>query len=160
MKGLFMDLSLKCPAFCVAEVVAGKLKIHHLSHIVTDKNKTHPYRLFQIYKHMEKILEEHPDIEVMVREKAFAHYTRETQAIFKVIGVSDVFAKKHGFDTVVEIAPTTVKKLVTGNGRSTKADVATALSTNFDINIDFKTDDESDAVAVAIAYFKQEKVLP
>lgn len=160
MKGLFMDLSLKCPAFCVAEVVAGKLKIHHLSHVATNKNKPHPYRLFQIYRHMEKILEEHPDIEVMVREKAFSRFKRETQALFKVVGISDIFAIKHGFDTVIEIAPTTIKKLITGNGRSTKVDVATTLSTNFDINIEFKTDDESDAVAVAIAYFKQEKLLP
>lgn len=160
MKILAMDLSLSCPAFAVLSVNKhGIVDVEHLSHLKTNTKKGHGYRLFQIYKHMRNILKEHGDIEELVRERGFSRFPSVTQALFKVVGISDLCAVNNGFDTVHEVTPTTVKKVVTGRGKAPKEDVATAVSTYISTNINFKTDDESDAVAVGVTYLKQKKAL-
>ncbi len=160
MKILAMDLSLSCPAFCVAEARDRVLLVHHLSHIKTNAKKSRGYRLFQIYNHMKEILEEHPDITEVVREKGFSKFPSVTQTLFQVVGISTICAFKHGGHEVIhEIPPTTVKKLVTGSGKSTKDKVADMAKELYGLEIQFKTDDESDAVGVAIAFFLQKKAL-
>lgn len=73
--------------------------------------------------------------------------------ISEVVGVIDYIAWKHQneFD---EIYPVTVKKLVTGNGRADKKQVAEALP-DYIGNLKYKNDDESDAAAVAVAWLIQ-----
>jgi crossover junction endodeoxyribonuclease RuvC len=159
MKLLAMDLSLSCPAFAVLTVDKGVPKVVHLSHVKTNTKKTHGYRLFEIYNHMKAIYEEHPDIDEVVREKGFSRFPSVTQTLFKVVGISDACAYKHGFDTVHEIPPTTVKKLISGSGKGTKDDVASCVSIYLGTNINFKTDDESDAVAVGLSHLIKKKAL-
>ena len=156
---LSQDLSLSSPAFAVLEVTDGKVKILHLSHLKTNAKQKHGYRLLQIYNHMKDIYLEFPNIDYVVREKGFSRFHATTQALFKVVGVSDITAHIYNHKTVYEISPTTVKKVITGNGKASKDEVAEGVNTYLGTNIDFKTDDESDAVAVGIAYMKQKKVL-
>lgn len=159
MKILAMDLSLSCPAFAVLEVIDGKVKILHLSHLKTNTKKEHGYRLLQIYNHLKQIFEEHNDLDEIVREKGFSRFPKVTQSLFKVVGISDVIAYINKFDTIHEIAPTSVKKAITGNGKASKDDVAESVNTYLGTNIDFKTDDESDSVAIGIAFLKKKGVL-
>lgn len=162
MKVLAMDLSLNCPAFAVLTLAPDnpeKVEVKHLSHLKTNTKKTHGYRLYQIYNHMKEIFKEHPDITVVVRERGFSRFPSVTQALFKVVGISDICCFIHKHDTVNEITPTTIKKAITGNGKASKDDVATKVSTYISTDINFSTDDESDAVAVGVTYLKQKKVL-
>ncbi len=159
MKILAMDLSLSSPAFGVLEVVEGEVVIHHLSHLKTNTKKSHGYRLLQIYNCIKKIYTEFPDIDEVVREKGFSKFPSVTQALFKVVGISDIVSYSYGFEKIHELAPTTVKKAITGNGKASKDDVAEGVNTYLGTNIKFKTDDESDVVAVGIAHFKKKKVL-
>lgn len=159
MKVLAMDLSLSCPAFCVAEENDGALNVLHLSHIKTNAKKSRGYRLFEIYNHMKEIYEEHPDLDAVVREKGFSRFPATTQTLFQVVGISTICAFKYGFEEIHEIPPTTVKKLVGGSGKSTKQDVADMIQMMYGLDIEFKTDDESDALGVAIAYFIKQKAL-
>ncbi|MBE7156308.1 crossover junction endodeoxyribonuclease RuvC, partial [Bacillus paranthracis] len=55
-------------------------------------------------------------------------------------------------EDVVEMSPTTVKKHVTGNGKASKESVADSVRGYFREKLVFATDDESDAIAVALAY--------
>ena len=99
-----------------------------------------------------------PNIDVFVREKAFSRFARETQTLNKVVGISDLIAWKQSHAEFHEIAPTTIKKLLTGSGRSEKDVVAAALERYLGYQI-YKTDDESDAAAVGVAWLIQEKLL-
>lgn len=65
--------------------------------------------------------------DILVREKAFYRFARESQAIYKMVGMADMAAWVSGNRIFYEIAPTTVKKLITGNGKAGKAEVAAAL---------------------------------
>ena len=91
------------------------------------------------------------DVAVFVREKGFSRFPHETQALFKVVGVADLAAWRTSKTEFVEIAPTTVKKLLAGSGKATKEEVATALETYVG-NHKYEVDDESDALAVGIAW--------
>lgn len=156
---LAMDLSLSCPAFAVLEANAGRVDVLHLSHIKTDAKKSRGYRLFQIYNHMKAIYEKYPEIRYVVREKGFSKFPSVTQTLFQVVGISTVCAYNYGHDDIAEIAPTSVKKAVTGNGKASKEQVAQALLDKFGLNLVFGTNDESDAVGVGIAFLKQKKAL-
>jgi crossover junction endodeoxyribonuclease RuvC len=159
MKILAMDLSLSCPAFAVLTVEKGVPEVVHLSHIKTNAKKSHGYRLFQIYNHMRDIYKEHPDIDVVAREKGFSRFPAVTQSLFKVVGISDICAVINGHDLIHEYAPTTVKKTISGTGKGSKEDVARCLALYVGTDIDYKTDDESDAVAVGLTHLIKKKAL-
>ena len=57
-----------------------------------------------------------------------------------------------------EIAPTTVKKLLTGSGKASKEEVAEALESYVDCQT-YESDDESDALAVGIAWLILNKMI-
>lgn len=91
------------------------------------------------------------DVAVFVREKGFSRFPHETQAIFKVVGVADLAAWTTCRTEFVEIAPTTVKKLLTGSGKASKEEVAAALKKQIGRQ-DYATNDESDALAVGVSW--------
>ena len=57
--------------------------------------------------------------------------------------------------TYSELSPTTVKKLLTGSGKASKTEVAMALERYVGTQ-QYETDDESDAVAVGLAWLIQQ----
>ena len=69
----------------------------------------------------------------------------------KVVGVSDLYAWGFGQRIFQEIDPKTVKKLITGDGLAEKQTVADALEKYVGLQ-EYRVDDQSDAVAVGIAW--------
>jgi len=61
-----------------------------------------------------------------VREKGFSRFPHETQALSKVVGISDLATWQKCRAVYEEIAPAAVKKQLTGNGRASKEEVAAA----------------------------------
>ena len=97
-------------------------------------------------------------VAVFVREKGFSRFPHETQALFKVVGVADLAAWKKCHTEFVEIAPTTVKKLLTGSGKASKEEVAAALESYVGEQT-YGSDDESDALAVGMAWLMLNKMI-
>ncbi len=93
-----------------------------------------------------------------MRERAFSRFPRETQALSKVVGIADLVAWQQSCAAFYEIAPTTVKKLLAGSGKAEKEAVALALECYLGYQM-YRTDDESDAAAVGIAWLLQKKLL-
>ena len=122
MKILAADLSLRCPGFALIGYENGRASIVKLCHIDSRSRKCcHGAILSEIAEKLNELIAQ---ADVFIREKGFSRFPHETQALYKVIGVSDLVlwnAKREAFQ---EIAPTTVKKLLTGNGKATKAEVA------------------------------------
>lgn len=92
--------------------------------------------------------------QILLRERGFFKHAAETQVLSKVIGVADLYAWAHGGKTFEEIAPKSIKKSVTGNSCATKEQVAEALE-SYVGKQKYACDDESDAVAVGIAWLIQ-----
>lgn len=154
---LSMDLSLNGSAFAVGKVVGGALYIEELT---TVDNKTRKYANLTHGEKLKRIGEEligllaRYDITEIVRERGFSRHNKSTQALYKVHGVVDYVLEQYGYrDTEPAIPATTVKKLVTGSGKASKEEVMRALE-QYVGRQEYSSDDESDAVAVAVALRK------
>ena len=93
-------------------------------------------------------------MDVFVRERGFVRHNTGSQVLSKVVGVTDLAlwqAKRAVFD---EISPATVKKLLTGTGVASKEQVAEALE-RYVGQFQYANDDQSDSVAVGIAWLIQ-----
>ncbi|MCS0827439.1 crossover junction endodeoxyribonuclease RuvC [Cytobacillus firmus] len=160
---LGMDLSLACPAFCVARVVLGKVEILHLSHITTNSKKGFGYRLFQIHNHVTEILKSYPITDV-VKERGFAQFNGTTAKLRGVDAVVNLAVYQQlGIEEYPEIAPTTIKKYLTGNGRGEKEDVLNNIGRFLYQPVTLSHTkakyDEADSIGVVISYAIQKKLL-
>ena len=146
---LALDLSLKCSGYSILETNNNEIKIITSGVIETSSKETTGERLRKIENLLECLLSTH-NIDVVVREKGFTRHNIATQQIFKVVGVVECICSKFGFN-VEEIAPTTVKKYVGGSGKASKEEVEAGLEKLVGKR-EYKTNDESDAVAVGATY--------
>ncbi|HID0815749.1 TPA: crossover junction endodeoxyribonuclease RuvC [Clostridium botulinum] len=157
---LAMDLSLSLPAYAIIDIVKGKALVREIRHTDNKSGKlpklSHAERLDRIAKDIVKIFADYPDIDAVVREKGFSRYANTTQILFRVVGVSDLKVfEASGITNIDEIAPTSVKRLVAGDGKASKQEVEEGVRehlVDLQKNIEFFSDDESDAVAVGIAW--------
>jgi crossover junction endodeoxyribonuclease RuvC len=152
---LAIDSSLSCPAFAVLEfnLTERAVKVLEVTHIKTSSKKSTGYRLFQIHNHAEKLLERY-EFDAVIFEKGFNKFAVATQQIQRTVGMLLFTLYSKSIEDIEEIAPTSVKKLVTGDGKATKEKLAEHLIYYVGV-IKYKTDDESDAVGVGIAYGKK-----
>jgi len=86
--------------------------------------------------------------EVLILESYFPQRQRGATIIPELRGVIKLAAYQAGID-VVEVPPGTVKKCVTGYGRSTKDEVRKAINDRYGLSI--KSEDQCDAVATGLA---------
>lgn len=94
----------------------------------------------------------------LVREEALVAIQgpagHSTPMLSKVVGVSDLVAWNLRGQVFDEIHPRTIKKLVANKQDATKEEVAAALP-QFVGEQEYECDDESDAVAVGVAWLIQ-----
>ena len=74
-------------------------------------------------------------------------------------GVAIAAAMRHGLE-VTEYSPKKVKQSVTGNGNASKEQVSKMLQRLLNFKDDPKYFDASDALAVAVCHYFQEKAIP
>lgn len=157
---LALDLSLTSSGIAIlATTPEGQPIILEATHVPTLAKHSHGHRLWQIYDEIERYFKAY-EPEHVVREKGFSRFPAVTQALFKVVGCSDLVAHKYGH-TVAEIPPTKVKKALSGSGKASKDEVAAEVTRILRIEDPeyFATDDESDAAAVGITYLRQKGVI-
>lgn len=160
------DLSLRQPGFAVLELASnGRMRVLETS-ICKNKNKkgTHGDLLGSIANKMRSQVQIIPQgaCVTFVRERAFSRFPLETQTLNKVVGVADYLLAREfsPLKWIVqpedwqELAPKSIKAIIAGSGNATKDDVQDALK-DFVGVYDFKTTDESDAVAAGVAYLIQ-----
>ena len=165
-----LDLSLSSPGFAILAVTPEGLPIVlETSHVKTKASKSHGYRLGEISEEIDRYITTYQP-EHIVREKGFSRFAATTQALFKVVGVSDLYAHMRMGKVISEIPVTTVKKAVTGSGKADKTEVADAVFRILQIENtdDYHTtvggkpslnDDVTDAMAVGLAYMYDHKLI-
>lgn len=153
------DLSMRCPGFCLIKYHEATRSIELLekdicSHrSVRENNKPHGDILSDIGTMFGEFLKR-KGIAVVVKERTISRFAQDTLVLGKVTGVAEMILWVVAQTEFQELAPMTIKKLVAGNGRASKEEVAEAID-NYCSHTQFQTDDESDAVAVAIAWLIQ-----
>lgn len=154
---LAVDASLNRPGFAVVEIKDGKSELI-LTTVVDNSHppsKKHPKKttaekIQEISACFHTLIKNYkPD--VIVRERGFSRHANTTQLLFRVIGALDLVAINNANMEIVEIPPKEIKLTMTGSGTADKTLVATSLS-YYVGERHYITDDESDAVAVALTY--------
>lgn len=139
----------------VLEVKGGKIQVLATKLVDNKKIKCFGEKLALIEKALiELIINYEPD--VICREKGFTRFAGTTQKLFKVVGVSDLTAYHRGYtEELPEYSPTTVKKHLACSGKAEKEEVERAVReflVDWQKEIQFETNDISDAVAVGITH--------
>ena len=162
MKLLALDLSLSSTGYAVIHWEDGCATVLEVGHI-DNKRKgrmkwSHGKRLMNIYEELSFVINSYPDIELVVREKGVSRFNRSTQVLFRVVGVVDLLLEEYGLQPSKEITISETKKVITGDGKAEKETVATAVQQYLAEKVNFTNDDESDAVAVGVAYCIKEEL--
>jgi len=159
---LAFDPSLNGTGYAVLDVSRKKPKLVEKG-TVQGRNKTwgdedtHPVKLSLIIaKVAELVAKYRPAHQKVFLEKGFSNkFINATQIIFKARGALE--SQLVGFE-IVEIAPTSVKKILSEHGHASKNSVAECVADFLGIDysefLDEKgklKEDESDATAVAVA---------
>lgn len=158
---LALDLSLSQPGFAVLAITEdGEPLILEKSFVKTRQAAKHGEKLTQIQAEIRRYFDVY-NPEHVVREKSFSRFAASTQAIYKVNGICDLTAYEYEHKAIDEIAATSVKKLVTGNGKASKECVMASVMKRLQIEQAdyFANDDESDSVAVGLAYYIREGLI-
>lgn len=161
IKILGCDLSLTGSAFSILTVEKGII-VHVETYFVDNsKNAKAGYgiRLKNIKDNLNKLLDKAGYIDYVAIEKGFTRFNNVTQALFRVVGVVELTLAEKGFKKVEFLSPTSVKKDITGDGKATKEEVKASVQKYLLKKIDFKTLDESDAVAVGISFGLKRKLI-
>jgi len=157
---LCCDLSLNRPGFAVLsyDTETGKASVLETSYINNHQIKPVPEKLMDVSREIYRYVYAYDDL-IPVREKGFVRYQNETIALAKVAGVADITVWNALHKEFYEMAPVMIKKVVTNNARASKEEVAEALK-DYVGEREYAVDDESDAVAVGIAWLIRAGKLP
>ena len=126
----------------------------HITSIKTNAKDEYSDRLHMQREYMKDLIDRYPPYEVAI-EKGFTAHNVSTQVIYRIHGVAqELFHECPQF----YYAPTTVKKLISGNGRSSKEVVQASILKRYPA-IEFDNEDQSDAVGVACSHLIKEHKL-
>lgn len=114
-----------------------------------------------IEDHMSSIFDRYKDKKlILVKEEVFTTRSNINTGltIAKVHGIADLVAARHGYPDFHQLGTTAIKRILTGDGKAEKDMVAEATMRYVGPH-EYGSDDESDAVAVGLAWLIEEKLL-
>lgn len=151
---LAFDTSMARPGVAVVEVIRGKPKVVDVSHVKTDAKQPHGLRADIIEAWAVMFIAKHgAKFDVIVREDFQGRSSRQNHPVFSAWGAVDQALNKFGLSfTTPAISQSDVKKTVVGKGKAEKDEVAEAVRKWTGYTGEFAVDDESDAVAIALAW--------
>lgn len=146
--------SLKNLGIAIIEIEKDNIKIiDHFTHVFKSNLENKEQRLVETKKIITKLIKKY-NINMVLMElslgfgKAFVR-----SQIIEITGVIKLIACEKKI-CVKEIAPTRIKKLVTGSGKAKKQDMKKSIMGKFNIGKkDIGTEHEVDAIGVAFAHF-------
>lgn len=174
---LSFDTSLSSPGVAFVEVKRGKPSITALSHVKTDsKTQTHGLRADIVESWATLFIAEHigkTGFDVCIREDFNGQSSAQNYPVFAAWSGIERAMEKFGLSFVkwTEVAkngrkktslgpsPSKVKLIVCGSGKADKPEVAEAVRKWTGYTGEFACDDESDAVAIALAYLIEKGVI-
>lgn len=158
MKILAFDISAS-PGVAVLEIKDGKPYLVYADSIKTDTRATDAQRYAYIEAFAVKTIHEHGPFDVVLREKYVgdSRSKRAKQLVFGAWAAIDLALAKYGYtidEKEDEVVASQVKTLVGGKGNANKDEVEAGVRRLIKLpkGYKFKSNDASDAAAVALAW--------
>ncbi len=154
---LGVDPGLNITGFGVVSANSGVLKLIDAGTIRSKASDPLTPRLTELFQGLVEVIDKYSP-EVMGMEKIYSHYRHPATAIIMghARGVLCLAAGLKGI-RVESLPATRVKKAVTGNGRASKQQVNGMICRIFGLRDELKPLDVSDALAVAVALYEEER---
>lgn len=127
------------------------VSIIRTSHVDNKSVKSHGDKLRNTAREMYLYLNEKPNVCIRQRALSGGPNIKTCLILAKVVGISDFLAKAYADKDFQEVFPNTIKRVLTGDCNATKQVVANSLEYYVGKH-DYAVDDESDAVAVGLAW--------
>jgi crossover junction endodeoxyribonuclease RuvC len=140
-----MDLSLSNTGVAIFDEQGTPVKVFSIK---TTSKDNYGVRLKIIGKILQRYKKLYPPKELII-ENAFTRYNKATQVLYRLRGLVEYL-----FWDISQtgIAPTTMKKILTGSGKAEKSDVENSIRKLYP-NIEIENDDQSDALGLGTTYF-------
>lgn len=162
---LGLDLSLS-PGLAVIDVKERIPTLVYAGSVATDTDINDATRSVVVESFIAHQVYAHRPFDAILREDfTTGRNKRATQTIFNAWAAADRALHSFGYtvdDVKPVLAPTTVKKLVAGNGKAEKKDVAEGVRKYLRLPSDYKWRsgyDDADACAVILAYLIRERLI-
>ena len=149
---LAIDPSLSNTGLCLFDTIGNPIKTMS---IPTTSKQSHGERLKIIADVLLGLRQQYP-ITLIVLESGFSRHAVSTQVLYRVRGVIDYL-----FYDIPEIcyAPSSIKKIICGNGRADKSLVQGKILEMFPY-MKFENQDQSDSVGIGLCYFIEQGIIP
>lgn len=151
-----VDPGTKSLGFAVAQLEEQDIfKLLRFGNIIAEE-KHFSDRIYSIGQDLDQLLWKYPP-SVICLEDVFAG--KNIQSLIRlshIRGVCYYLAKKHKAN-VVEFAPKKLKKSITGNGNSSKEQMAHFLAAELKLSLEFHKLDATDALAMSYYYILQKR---
>jgi len=146
------DLSLSSSGVCIFDESGNPIKIMS---VPTTSKMEHKDRLKVIADNWLELRRQY-STDLIILESGFSRHAASTQAIFKVVGLTQyLFNDCQQFT----YAPSTVKKIITGNGRADKIEVQEKIMKLYP-DLKFDNMDQSDSVGIGLCWFIEQGIIP
>ncbi|MCL5795670.1 MAG: crossover junction endodeoxyribonuclease RuvC [Patescibacteria group bacterium] len=131
----------------------NNLKLLACDCIETEKNKSLPQRLSEIYQAIEYLIKKYKPQELAIEELFFFKNQKTALQVAQARGAIIVCAQNHGLD-IYQYTPLQVKQAVVGYGRGDKKQVQQMLKFHLQGQTIPVQDDTADAVAVGLTHLQ------
>lgn len=134
----------------ILEKTKGNEKLLYSSCITSDKKKAHEKRLLVLAKELEKVIKKYKPEILAIEKLFFAKNQKTALKVSEARGMILYLAASKNIP-VQEFTPLEVKMSLTGYGRAEKIQVQKMVQAVLKMGKMPKSDDEIDAIAIAIA---------
>lgn len=157
MKYLSIDVGYANLGWCVFEIVDDNFTYLSSGYIGENDKKSYPKeftkRLKFIYDYLKNIIET-CNVNALVYEKPYMNGRGDVGAkVTNVVGILLLLCAMFNLRDY-DYTAKQVKKAISGDGEAGKQKVDDSVCQFLNLKLEFKTDHESDAVAVGITHFK------
>ena len=154
MRIIGIDPGLARVGYGIIDIKKEKKIILDCGVIETSKDKKEEFRLFEIFKDLNELID-HWNPNIAAVEKFFFYKSSRTISVVQARGViMMVLASKN--IKVSEYSPAQIKLTVTGTGKASKKEVLESVMYNLKLNKAPKPDDSADALAIALTKLNEE----
>jgi len=152
MKILGLDPGTNILGYAIIEIINKKIELEH-SGIVDLRSENNDYKKLQkIFNTIKELINKYHPNECAIESPFYGKNAQSMLKLGRAQGVA-IAAILQSSLSVVEYAPRKIKLSITGNGNASKEQVAKMVESILNTKINFKTFDQSDAIAIAICHF-------
>lgn len=153
-KILGVDPGTNIMGYAVIEIKSGKVIVPSMGVITLTSFKDHQTKLKEIYLQLQEIIETYLPTEMAVETPFFGKNVQSMLKLGRAQGVSIAAAITMGLN-IAEYSPKKIKQSITGNGNSSKEQVAGMLQAILKIDLSQYKLDATDALGVAYTHYNQ-----